>query len=79
MGEQGIGMSPVSSAVKGMSFPEAIKQVIIGRKIHKVEWENKEIYGLMDDAKLKICLADGKLHEWIISEGDLTGNDYIVL
>jgi hypothetical protein len=79
MDEQEIGMSPVSKSVEGMSFSEAIKRVIIGNKIHKLEWENKEIYGVLDDTKLKIKLADGKLHDWLISEGDLTGNDYIIL
>jgi hypothetical protein len=62
-----------------MSFPQAMEEVIKGNKVTKQEWNNKEIYGAMIDGKLKIKLADGKFHDWIITDGDLMGNDFMVL
>ena len=65
--------------VKTLSFPDAITQVIYGKRITKLEWNDKGIYGfLAEDGHLKINLTD-KLADWILSNGDLRGVDYIVL
>ena len=49
-----------------------------GKKVTKKEWDNKEEYGFIKDEKLCIRLK-GEEHTWIISLGDMTGEDYIVL
>jgi len=64
---------------KTYSFGDAMSQVLLGKKIHKLEWESKEYYGVLDEAMLKIHKKDDKLYPWTISEGDLLGKDYIVL
>lgn len=61
-------------------FPEAIRRVIEGKKITKLEWENSGDYCLLKDTFLEIFTAkDGKFHAWTVSEGDLMGVDYIVI
>ena len=63
----------------GMTFPEAIKEVIEGKKIHKLEWENKEFYGFLDADKLSLHKPDGKNYQWLVNDGDLLGTDWIVI
>ena len=64
---------------KEMTFPEAMKEVIGGKKIHKKEWEDKEYYGFLNGDILSLHKPDGKNYQWIISDGDLYGDDYIIL
>jgi len=62
-----------------MDFYSAIREVFEGKKIHKLEWGNKEFYGLLDGNILKLHKPDGKLYQWNVSYGDIAGTDYIVL
>jgi hypothetical protein len=73
--------SPVikKTQFKSMSFFEALKQAAQGKRIFKLEWQKKEIYGLMQKERLTIYGPDGLFHDWIISAGDMAGNDWIVL
>lgn len=64
---------------KQIDFFEALKSVADGKSITKLEWKNENIIGLMHDGRLTILLEDKKLHDWIISDGDMAGTDYIVL
>jgi hypothetical protein len=62
-----------------LTFPEAIKAVILGKRINKLEWNDKSIYGFLGtDGHLKINLPE-KLSDWILNDGDLNGIDWIVL
>lgn len=61
-----------------MDFFSAIKQVIDGKKIHKLEWEDREYYGYLIDEVLCLHTPDGD-HSWVLSLGDLGGKDYIVI
>ena len=70
---------PSDAACMAMDFPAAMQAVIAGKKIHKLEWNNKAIYAVLNGGFLKIVTSDGKLHEWMISEVDLNGNDYILV
>ena len=73
------GMSPTPRKIKEMNFPDAIKEIIAGKKITKLEWCNKEIYGVLEDEILVLWKEDGKKYQWIISEGDLQGEDWVVI
>ena len=81
-GDQAIATSPVPQkveVVKYLTFPEAIVAVIDGKRITKVEWNDRSIYGFLGtDGHLKINLPN-KLSDWILSDGDLNGLDWIVL
>ena len=78
-------MSQTKSPVPGrvivmgeMDFSEAIGKVIDGQKISRVEWADRECYGFMNQEVLSLH-KDGKNYQWIISDGDLQGKDWIVI
>lgn len=64
---------------KPMTFIDAVKCVSEVVKIHKLEWQDKEYYGVLRDGKLQLHKPDGKFYDWIIGDGDLYGEDWIVL
>jgi hypothetical protein len=65
--------------IQTLTFFEALKQVADGKKITKLEWNDKDIYGELVDGKVTIHLKDGLSHPWTISDGDLNGSDWIVI
>jgi len=75
------GNSPVvgKTEEKLLIFAEAIKAILLGSLVSKVEWKDREIYGVLKDSHLKLHKSDGKFYDWIISEGDLIGLDYFIL
>ena len=62
-----------------MNFFDALKEVLAGKKIHKLEWEDKGFYGYIKDAILTLHKPEGTDHGWIITDGDMVGTDFIVL
>lgn len=64
---------------KRMNFGEAMEQVVQGKKIHKLEWEDRDYYGYLKEGRLTIRSTGNAEHDWIVSEGDLLGEDYIVI
>ena len=63
-----------------MSFFDALKTVVKdGSRIHKIEWGNRDYYGELKDGILKLHKPDGSWYDWILSDGDLTGEDWIIL
>lgn len=62
-----------------LNFSQAIAKVIDGQTITKAEWNNQEIYGLLKDGFLVLRKEDGKHYQWILSDGDLLGEDWIVI
>lgn len=70
---------PVQSEVVKYNFFDALKQVLDGKKITKLEWKDQAAYGYLKEVILTLHKADSTDHNWIISEGDLIGDDWIVL
>ena len=62
-----------------MSFYHAMKQVAAGKKIHKLEWVDKEYYGFLNGDILSIHKPDNVNYQWIINKGDLVGEDWVVI
>lgn len=62
-----------------MNFYKALQEVSLGKKIHKLEWKDESYYGIMDNGMLKLHKPDGQLYNWIINDGDLAGEDWIVV
>lgn len=62
-----------------MTFPKVMEAIINGKKITRLEWGTKAIYGLLDGGILKLRKDDGKFYHWILSEGDIFGNDWYVI
>ena len=76
-----ISSTPVIEPIipKEFDFPTAIEMIADGLKVTKVEWGDQEIYGLLKDGVLQLRKKDGKFYQWILSEGDLAGQDYIAV
>jgi hypothetical protein len=74
-----VNESPVikKSEVKGMTFPQAMEEVIRGNKITRIEWDDNSAYGIYKDDFLMIHLKD-KDHQWIVNSGDLMAEDWII-
>ena len=63
-----------------LSFPKAIEQVIYGKKITKISWEDKSFFISLHDKMLTLYKPEDNLHHpWTISEEDLIGEDWIVI
>jgi hypothetical protein len=63
-----------------MTFFGALEQIVFkGARITRREWDSPLTYGFLNNGKLMLHFPDGKLHDWIISDGDLTADDWFVL
>ena len=77
--------TPIKPATKSeegevlMNFSQAIEVVLLDKKIHKLEWKDKQFYGVLHNEILMLHKPDGKLYPWKLSKGDLNGTDYIVV
>ena len=71
--------SPTPEKNNTLSFSEAIKEMTNGKKVTKLEWADKQYYGILKNGFLMLHKNDDKLYQWIISEGDMQGKDYIIL
>jgi hypothetical protein len=61
-----------------MDFPAAIREVINGKLITRLEWANGD-YCLLQDQWLRIFTTkDQKFHDWLVSEGDMVTSDWVV-
>jgi len=59
-----------------MSFPDAIKEVMRGKRVTRISWGNKD-YGTLKDGWLTIFTKD-TFHRWLVSDGDMEGQDWTV-
>lgn len=73
------GMSPTPPKIVEMDFPDALREVIAGKKITKLEWTNKAVYGYLKDERLTLRKDDGKPYHWILSDADIRGTDFVVV
>ena len=60
-----------------MDFPDAIREIIKGKKVTRIEWGNTD-YGFLKDEWLSI-FRNGRFHTWLVSEGDMSSQDWIVV
>jgi len=64
---------------KTLRFKDCISKLVEGKKIHKLEWEDKGYYGYLKDEILLLHKTDGKDYHWTLQKADLEGDDYIIL
>jgi hypothetical protein len=66
-----------------MDFPTAIRAVIEGKSITRLDWNDNEIYCALRNSFLEISYdMKTKFYKWctwIVSEGDLLGTDWVVV
>jgi len=61
-----------------MDFPDAIREIIKGKKVRRISWETQTDHGLLKDGWLTIH-TKGAYHTWSVNDGDLEANDWVVL
>lgn len=61
-----------------LSFPDALREVMNGNKITRIEWSDNNTYGVLMDTFLMIYIK-GEFHRWSVNDGDLFATDWIVL
>ena len=61
-----------------MSFIDALKQTIDGKKITRIAWDTNTIFGQMKEEQLML-FRNGEFHSWTLVPGDITANDWILL
>jgi len=81
-----LGQSPVPGAsakkveVKStMDFYGAVKAMTKEQKVARLDWRDKQFWGELKDAVLKLHKPDGKYYDWIINDGDIEGDDWIII
>jgi hypothetical protein len=62
--------------VKTMDFYEAIKQIMKGKYVCRISWNNAD-YCLLKDGYLSI-FTKGDFHSWLINDGDIEGQDWVI-
>ena len=60
-----------------MDFPDAIREIIKGNKIARLSWVNAD-YGSLKDGWL-VIFTRGDFHTWSVSDGDMEGQDWVVV
>jgi len=60
-----------------MDFPDAIREIMNGKKVTRISWGNDD-YGVLKDGWLTIY-TKGAFHTWSVSDGDMEGQDWIVV
>lgn len=72
--------SPTVKPPATVGFGEIVQPLLDGKRVTKLEWNNRDIYLVLRDGHLKIHKADtNMLHDLIVTDGDLAGLDYVVL
>lgn len=61
-----------------MDFSTAIRKVTDGKRITKAEWGDYSIYGELRDGIL-ILHKEDKDFQWVLSDGDILGIDWLVI
>jgi hypothetical protein len=64
-----------------IDFPAAMQAVKDGNRITKKEWNDKKnnAYCAIHDGLLMLHKDDGVWYKWIVNDGDMFGEDWIVL
>lgn len=73
-----VSTSPIPNIpVQFMNFGDALLEACMGKKIRRKSWTDSEVYGTVIDGKLIIHI-NNEFHTWTVTEGDITGNDWII-
>lgn len=67
----------VDPQAKTMDFPDAMREVIGGKKVARVSWGDED-YCLVKEGWLTI-FTKGKFYTWHVNDGDLEGQDWIIV
>lgn len=68
-----------SQELQYLNFGQAMQEVLAGARVSKKEWNSNEYYGFLLNGILKLHKIDGRDYDWILSDGDIAGEDYFVI
>ena len=71
-------INPTNYPEQTMDFPNAIRAVTDGAKVTKLEWDNPDVIVWLE-GRLKIKLADNTIHDLIVTDGDMIGEDWVII
>lgn len=69
----------IADAVVMLTFPDAMREVINGKKVTRLEWKDNDIYCLLDANRLRIHNKDGINYILEVSDGDMLAIDWVVI
>lgn len=74
------GYSPTSQhkKVELLTFPQALDEVLEGKRVTRIAWNNIQEYVFLVDIWLSIHIG-GKTSQLIVQVGDIQGKDWYVL
>ena len=61
-----------------LDFPTAIANVLAGKRITRLEWADRGVFGVEREGYLMLH-RDNQWFQWVINDGDLHGADWVVL
>ena len=62
-----------------MTFPEAMAEVIKGKKVTKLEWDDQGTYLSLSDFLVIHKSEEDTNHRLLVSSGDMMGEDWIIV
>lgn len=69
-----------SEVVTSLDFFEALRAVYAGERITRPDWGGEDEYAVLRGGWLMLHKrSDSTFHQWMVSEGDMAGTDWIVL
>lgn len=77
--------NPASSPImtrpeNGMDFFEAFRAIADAKSVTRLEWKDPNCYCRLVNGKVCIHKSDTDLfHPWIINDGDMDGEDWVVI
>lgn len=77
--DRGRSPAPPARNDHDLAFPDAIQCVIEGERIRRRSWPDPSVIVWLTDGRLKIRLGSGELADLILSDGDLTADDWVVV
>lgn len=68
-----------SDSLNMISFYDALKEIMNGKRVTKKEWNNQDIQMLMLNNTVNIRKEDGSIVPLLIRDIDIVGQDWIVV
>ncbi len=70
--------TPVPAKDMKITFPQAIRAIMDGKKVRRLSWKNVDEYCVLMDEWLKIFIRN-EFHTWQVSQGDMEGDDWVII
>lgn len=72
---------PEILGLKEHTFFDALSEISSDdkKKMHKLEWKETAYYGHFVNEVLMLHKPDDKDYQWVLSLGDVLGEDYVIL